>query len=79
MQPLVAKNSTMEQQMKRETQKQKEKDKERYRAKVSEYTNYKIGRKLPESTRLFTEEEILSHNIKIESPQILRLLTKWCY
>lgn len=54
MQPLVAKNSTMEQQMKRETQKQKEKDKERYRAKVSEYTNYKIGRKLPESTRLFT-------------------------
>jgi hypothetical protein len=38
----------------------KEKDKEKYRAKVQEYTSYKVGRKLPDSTRPFTEEEISS-------------------
>lgn len=28
--------------------------------------------------RLFTTEEIASHNIKIENPQTLRILMKWC-
>jgi len=53
-------------------------DKTKYRKKVEEYTDYKIGRKLPDSTNLFSEEDIASHNIKIENPQILRLMSKWC-
>ncbi len=72
------KYSQSEEQFKKELAKMKEKEKEKYRSKVQEYTSYKIGRKLPDSTRPFTEEEISSHNLKIENPQILRILTKWC-
>ena len=57
--------SISEEQFKKELIKIKEKDKEKYRLKVQEYTSYKIGRKLPDSARPFTENEILSHNLKI--------------
>jgi hypothetical protein len=64
--------------LKNEYIKMKEKEKLTYEEKVKQYTHYKINKKLPESTRLFTEGEISSHRLKIESPQILRILTKWC-
>lgn len=56
---------TLDDNMKKEGLKKKEVEKEKYRTKVKEYTNYKIGRKLPESTRTYSNEEIMSHNIKI--------------
>jgi hypothetical protein len=48
-----------------EIEKMKEEELEKYRQKVQQYTSSKIGRKLPDSTRPFTEEEVISHNIKI--------------
>ena len=52
----------------------KAKDKE----KVRGYTQYLIGKKMPGSTRLFTDEEIESHSLNIQNPQVLRILSKWC-
>jgi hypothetical protein len=56
----------------------REREKEKYKEKVQAYSSYRVGRKLPESTRQFSNEEIASHNIKIENPQVLRILMKWC-
>jgi hypothetical protein len=64
--------------LQKELEKMKLEEGEKYRSKVQQYTSYKIGRKVPESTRPFSEEEISSRNIRIDNPQILRLLTKWC-
>jgi hypothetical protein len=53
-------------------------NKAQYRDKVKSYTSYSIGKKLPESTRPFTDDEVASHNISVENPQVLRLISKWC-
>ena len=62
------------------TQEEKEKNRrsEKYKEKVKEYTEFLIGRKISENTPQYTEEEIENKNMKIKSPAILRILTKWC-
>ena len=45
-----------EKKLKNEFIKFKEKEKSKYEDKVKQYTHYKINKKLPESTRLFTQE-----------------------
>ena len=51
---------------------------EKYKEKVQEYTNYDIGRKIPETATGFTEEEIKRGYLIVKSPEILRIITKWC-
>ena len=51
---------------------------EKYKEKVQEYTHYEIGRKIPESVHCYTEDEIRSKHLVIKSPEILRIMTKWC-
>jgi len=46
--------------------------------KVKQYTSYLIGRKIPESFTKYTDDEIKSKNMIIKSPEVLRILTKWC-
>ena len=76
---LVQKKTTIDENLlKSEYIKLKERKKSSYEEKVRQYTHYKIGKKMPESTRLFSEDEITSHRLKIENPQTLRILTKWC-
>ena len=45
-----------EKNLKNEYMKLKEKEKSKYEDKVKQYTHYKINKKLPESTRPFTQE-----------------------
>ena len=52
--------------------------KEQYKSDVKEYTDYLIGRKVPENTPNFTQKQIRNRNITMKSPTILRILTKWC-
>lgn len=61
-----------------EIRKNKQEEKEKYKAKVKEYTHYLIGRKIHQNTPEFTATEIENGSINIKSPQILRILTKWC-
>jgi len=49
-----------------------------YMEKVKQYTSYLIGRKIPESFTKYTDDEIKSKNMIIKSPEVLRILTKWC-
>jgi len=53
-------------------------NKAKYRQKVQAYTHSKIGKKLPDSTSHFTDEEIAAHNLTIENPQVNRFISKWC-
>lgn len=53
-------------------------EREKYRQQVREYSHFLIGRKVSANAGLFSEREIASKNMKIRSPSILRMLTKWC-
>ena len=70
--------STDEFDLKKELHRINETQRDKYAHKVEQYTQYAIGRKLSDSTKFFDEKEIESQNIRIESPQMLRVLTKWC-
>ena len=45
---------------------------------MKEYTSYAIGGKISKNVATFSEEEISTGYLKIKSPAILRILTKWC-
>ncbi len=45
---------------------------------MKDYTSFLIGRKISQNTEPFTEDQINSKSISINSPAILRILTKWC-
>ena len=49
-----------------------------YERKVKSYSNFEFGAKLPESIKQFTEKEIAEGNININSPELIRLVCKWC-
>ena len=39
---------------------------------------YQIGAKIPDTTPLYTEEELTEPGLPVKNPQILRILSKWC-
>lgn len=50
----------------------------KYKEHVREYTHYLIGRKFSENTKIYSQQEIESCHLEVRSPQVLRILTKWC-
>lgn len=55
-----------------------ESQKQEYRDKVREYTRSLIGEKIKEAKELFDSYEIDSGNLRLNSPAIMRIVTKWC-
>ena len=48
-----------------------------YRDKVSSYSHYVIGRKIPKNTPQYNDLEIQHGVFFVKSPSILRIITKW--
>lgn len=45
---------------------------------MRQYTEYSVGRKVPEGTRTYSEKETHTMNITFKSPAVLRILEEWC-
>lgn len=45
---------------------------------MREYTRSLIGEKIKEAKELFDSYEIDSGNLRLNSPAIMRIVTKWC-
>lgn len=45
---------------------------------MRQYTEYSVGRKVPEGTGTYSEKEAQTMNITFKSPAVLRILEEWC-
>ena len=55
-----------------------EQKKAKYRENVKQYTNYRIGKKLSDSIKEFTQADIETGNLQLGNPSLKRVALKWC-